>query len=111
MKYIFLAATAGLILAVAPAFAPAYAQVGAVSVPPKADDVASGGHADNNIAAATGAVQGSVTGEGNMNGPNMNGQPDSAYPTNQQAANMRGVGSHLDPDAPVPYSIGQAAGQ
>jgi hypothetical protein len=77
MRYsIYSAAMATSLLLAAPAFA----QVGATSNPPSSMDQPSGGVTDSNIAAPTGAVQGSTTGEGNMNGPMQNGM--SANTTN-----------------------------
>jgi hypothetical protein len=109
-KYEIMAAVAASALMFYPLMAtPAEAQ--AVSSPPSATDESSGGVSDDNMAAATGNLQGSVTGEGNLNGPFRNGNPDSPYPTNKEQANMRGVGSLYDPNAPTPAYVGQAAAQ
>ncbi len=66
MKITILAAVATIALA-----STAFAQT---AIPPSDPTVQpAGGHEDAATAAPTGAMQGSLTGEGNMNGPNGNG--------------------------------------
>jgi len=72
MRNTILAAAAVLALAT-----PAFAQNNVAHPPSDPTIQPAGGHEDPAMSAQIGQIQGSATGEGNMNGPNQSGQPGS----------------------------------